>query len=72
MHPELPQIRLHDLRHTHLTLLIQAGVPIKVVSERARHASINVTLGIYGHVILGDQKRAASLFSDLVEEAVSS
>lgn len=40
----------HSLRHTHTTLLIEAGVPIKVIQERLGHASINTTLGIYAHV----------------------
>ena len=35
----LPRIRLHDLRHTHATILLKAGVPVKVVSERLGHAS---------------------------------
>jgi integrase len=35
---ELPRIRFHDLRHTHASLLVAAGVPIKVVSERLGHA----------------------------------
>ena len=36
---DVPTIRLHDLRPTHATLLIKAGVPVKVVSERLGHAS---------------------------------
>jgi len=40
----LPRIRLHDLRHTHATLALQAGVHPKVVSERLGHASIAITL----------------------------
>jgi integrase len=32
-------IRLHDLRHTHATLALKAGVPVKVVSERLEHES---------------------------------
>jgi integrase len=36
----VPVIRLHELRHTHGTLLIKAGVPVKVVSERLGHANI--------------------------------
>lgn len=36
--PSLPRIRFHDLRHTHASLLVVAGVPIKVVSERLGHA----------------------------------
>lgn len=35
---KLPRIRLHDLRHTHATILLKAGVPVKVVSERLGHA----------------------------------
>ena len=36
---DLPKIRLHDLRHTHNTLLLNSGVPTKVVSERLGHGS---------------------------------
>jgi integrase len=36
---ELPKIRLHDLRHTHATLALKAGVPVKVISERLGHES---------------------------------
>jgi integrase len=36
---DLPRIRFHDLRHTHASLLVAAGVPIKVVSERLGHAT---------------------------------
>jgi integrase len=39
----LPVIRLHDLRHTHATLLLAAGEPVKVVSERLGHASATIT-----------------------------
>lgn len=38
----LPVIRFHDLRHTHATLLIKEGVPVKVASERLGHASADV------------------------------
>ena len=47
----VPTIRLHDLRHTHATLLLEAGVPVKVVSERLGHASIQLTLDTYAHVL---------------------
>ena len=40
-------IRLHDLRHTHRTLLIAAGVPVKVVSERLGHATPVFTIDTY-------------------------
>jgi integrase len=44
-------VRFYDLRHTAATLLLQAGVNIKVVSERLGHASVTVTLEAYIHVL---------------------
>jgi len=49
----LPPIRLHDLRHTHATLALQAGIHPKVVSERLGHASSGITLDTYSHVMTG-------------------
>ena len=62
----LPPIRLHDVRHTHATLLLQAGEPVKVVSERLGHASPTVTLTIYAHVLPGMQAGAAATFGRLL------
>jgi integrase len=55
----LPKIRLHDLRHTHATLALKAGVHPKVVSERLGHATISVTLDLYTEVIPSIAKDAA-------------
>jgi integrase len=44
---ELPHIRLHDLRHTHATLMLRAGIHPKIVSERLGHANIGITLDTY-------------------------
>ena len=48
----LKKIKLstHMFRHTHVALLVEAGVPIKVISERLGHANVNTTLDIYTHV----------------------
>jgi len=46
----LPRIRLHDLRHTHATLWLEAGIDPKIVSERLGHASVAFTLDTYRHV----------------------
>lgn len=62
------RIRLHDLRHTHATLAIKAGVPVKVVSERLGHESPAFTLKQYAHVIPGMQAEAAALIAQLVAE----
>lgn len=64
----LPRIRLHDLRHTHATLLLKAGVPIKVVSERLGHASPAFTMSVYQHVLPGMQREAADTFARLVAD----
>jgi integrase len=61
-----PVIAIHDLRHTHATALLADREPVKTVSERLGHASITVTLAVYGHVMPGDQKRAADRFAALV------
>ena len=44
-------IRLHDLRHSHATLLINSGANIVAVSKRLGHASINQTLRTYTHLL---------------------
>jgi integrase len=63
----LPQIRLHDLRHTHATLALQAGIHPKVVSERLGHATISITLDTYSHAIPALQEEAAAaLIAELV------
>ena len=63
---EVPVIRLHDLRHSHATLLIKAGVPVKVVSERLGHARTTFTIETYQHVLPGMQADAARTFEKLV------
>jgi hypothetical protein len=50
-------IRLHDLRHCAASLLLVAGVPIKVVSERLGHTTIAMTMDVYGTRAAGDGRR---------------
>jgi integrase len=63
---ELARIRLHDLRHTHASILLKAGVPVKVVSERLGHSSPAFTMTVYQHVLPGMQADAARMFSDAI------
>jgi len=56
----LRPVTFHGLRHTHITTLLGDGVNAKVVSERAGHASVAITLDIYGHVIPNMQADAAA------------
>jgi len=62
----LPRIRLHDLRHTHATLALQAGIHPKVVQERLGHATISITLDVYSHAIPAMQEAAAARVAELV------
>jgi len=63
---QLPEIRLHDLRHTFATLALQAGVPVKVVSEILGHASVTITYDTYSHVIPGMMEDATSKVAALL------
>ena len=54
----LPAIRLHDARHTAATVMLRAGVPVKVVSQRLGHADVAVTMRVYQHVTAQDDRPA--------------
>jgi len=56
---KLPQIRLHDLRHSNATALIAAGVSPKVVQHRLGHANVSITLNTYTHVLPSMDEDAA-------------
>jgi integrase len=62
--------RFHDLRHTHATDLLRAGVPVKVISERLGHSSVSTTLDVYAHV-LPDMQEAAAAAADAILERVT-
>ncbi|NNC81464.1 MAG: site-specific integrase [Acidimicrobiales bacterium] len=63
---DLPKIRLHDLRHTHATIALRAGVQPKVISERLGHESPAFTLKQYAHVIPGMQADAAARVASII------
>ena len=56
----LPKIRLHDARHTAATLLFQAGIPHKVITQRLGHSDITTTMRLYQHTTTEDDQNAAS------------
>lgn len=60
----VPVIRLHDARHTAATVLLRAGVPVKVVSQRLGHADVAVTMRVYQHVTAQDDRAAADALGD--------
>ena len=57
---------MHDLRHTHASHLLAAGVNPRVVSERLGHSSVSFTLDTYGHVMPGQQADAAAAVAALL------
>jgi len=64
----IPNMRLHDLRHTAITYMLEAGENPKTVSEFAGHATANFTMNQYAHVLEPSKKKASdalmeSLFS---------
>jgi integrase len=58
--PDFPRVRFHDLRHTHATQLLLAGVHPKIAQERLGHSTIATTMDIYGHVSDTMQEDAAA------------
>lgn len=62
----LPHIRFHDLRHTYATLMLKAGIPSKIVSERLGHASVQITLDTYSHILTSMQKPASDVLDNFL------
>jgi len=59
-------MNLHSAWHSHASILLKQGVPLKVISERLGHSSISITADIYSHITPGMGKQAAAIFDDAV------
>jgi integrase len=57
---DIRRCRVHDLRHAFATLALQAGVPVKVVSELLGHKSALITMDLYQHAIPAMQRDATA------------
>jgi integrase len=66
----LKRVRLHDLRHTHATHLLQSGIHPKIASERLGHSKVGITLDLYSHVLPGMQDEAADRINTLITGAL--
>jgi integrase len=62
----LPKIRLHDVRHSYASAALAAGIPAKIVSERLGHATVQITLDTYSHVLPGLDAQAAETVARLI------
>src|SRR5262249_14420244 len=67
----LPQIRLHDLRHSHATHMLAAGVHPKIAQERLGHSSVGVTIDLYSHVLPGMQAEAVTRVDAVLRDALN-
>lgn len=61
----IKQIRLHDFRHCHASLLLSQGVPISAISERLGHSDINITLSTYVHLLPKDEEKVLTAINTL-------
>ncbi len=67
----VPKIRLHDLRHTHASLALSAGVDLKVVSDRLGHSTTAITADLYTHVVPSVARQAAESIAGVIPLARS-
>src|SRR5262249_15861847 len=67
---DMPRVRFHDLRHSHATQLLQAGVHPKVAQERLGHSTITTTLDLYSHVTDTMQEDAAQRLDRVLGSAI--
>jgi integrase len=67
---EVPVIRLHDGRHTAATLALQGGAHPKLVQEMLGHASIEMTLDTYSHVVPGMHREVADRIEQVLAPTV--
>ncbi len=60
----------HSFRHTHTSLLIEAGVGIKELQQRLGHTDINTTMNIYAHMTANMEEKASQQFSELMKDLI--
>lgn len=65
--PDLRRISIHGFRHTHATLLLEAGLNIKDIQERLGHRNVQITLDIYSYVTQQKKQKTAEKFADYLE-----
>lgn len=64
--PALPGLVVHELRHSHATILLRSGVPVHIVAKRLGHKDPSVTLNVYADVIPDDDTSAVDMFRKAV------
>jgi integrase len=64
---KLTHVSFHALRHSHVSVLIRAGVDILTISRRLGHSKAAITLDVYGHLISGADKDAADAIAGVLK-----
>ncbi len=62
----LPHIRIHDFRHSHVSVLVNEGVNIQEIARRLGHADIKMTLNTYSHLYPREEERAVRILDKIV------
>lgn len=57
----------HSFRHTHTSLLIEAGAGVKEIKKRLGHSDINTTMNIYAHMMKNVEEETSKRFSQLTK-----
>lgn len=57
---------MHMLRHTHATMLLQAGVAMKEVQERLGHSKLATTMEVYAHTTKESRKQTVDIFEEIL------
>ncbi|RNM43559.1 site-specific integrase, partial [Staphylococcus aureus] len=60
------RITVHGFRHTHCSLLFEAGLSVQEVQDRLGHGDIQTTMGIYAHVTEKQREKVAEKFANYV------
>lgn len=63
-------LRFHDLRHTHATQLLAAGIPVHIVAARLGHSTPAITLAVYAHVLPRADEQAAKVMGEMMRTAL--
>jgi integrase len=66
----VPRVRFHDLRHSHATQMLSAGIHPKIAQERLGHSTISTTLDLYSHVTDTMQQDAATRLDSILGSAI--
>lgn len=66
---DFPDVHIHDLRHANASLLINMGVPVKVISEHLGHCDTRTTENIYAHIFSETLAQTSDAISKALSEA---